>query len=673
MTPEIIGSDFLKQKYDIPERPEDKERKIEKKKSEPFHLSQEVNKAIGRHETRTGEKVSQKPSERIRTYLDRLENVFMPRKLENHPDFNRQERNLELLKNSIFDRCVTKLEDVPDSYLERQLRERGLSGDYAQASEKDKQELKYQNLEPVLRDQQASLEQWIDYFGSTDSNYMPIALKYWVFREITSLQEYDKDNHKFPKREQEKNSTGKKVNITVNKFPDLNQEALGYVLNAIQNKYQGKAPELEYDIAQTERENFQKFLQGENFAKLYAWSIELINPIPEHLLKITDGKWIKYQKGSSHRPLVDSIRRKGTGWCTAGENTAKTQLNAGEFYVYYSLDDESKPTIPRIAIRMEGGNIGEIRGIGYKQNMDPFIDATDVLKNKLDEKDTNENPIFSDKELYLKKDHDMRFLTQIENKTKKSQQLTKEDRTFLYEIDSQIQGFGYQKDPRIAEIREQRNQENDMLDIFECTKEQIAYNINEVNENTKAYIGQWNTEIFQKLKHYSNIKHLYESFPEEKIFMLTLETNPETNTSALAKESLKNQNIYLSDWGENILHKTEFSKEKQKYNLVRFAVHELGFPNGATTEEIYQKANELGLELCPAEVGPHLRLKYHGGEWMLIAMKQILDRDGSLRVFSLCSSRDRLELRADSAEPSERWDSDVELVFVLRKLGSKTL
>ena len=37
---------------------------------------------------------------------------------------------------------------------------------------------------------------------------------------------------------------------------------------------------------------------------------------------------------------------------------------------------------------------------------------------------------------------------------------------------------------------------------------------------------------------------------------------------------------------------------------------DLGFPDGATTAQLFKRASELGLELCPPELGPHLRLEY---------------------------------------------------------------
>lgn len=207
--------------------------------------------------------------------------------------------------------------------------------------------------------------------------------------------------------------------------------------------------------------------------------------------------------------------------------------------------------------------------------------------------------------------------------------------------------------------------------VVERTKvnpEEIAYNISEVSEKTKAYVGDWSVEIFQKIRNYPDIKHLYEFFPDKKIFKQILETDPKINSPKSAEEEMERKNIYLSGVDKDILYKTKFSKEAQKYELVRFTVGQLGFPNGATTQEIYDRADKLGLDLCPAEVGPNLRLQYDGKEWILIAMKQILYRDGDPCVFGLRWRDGQLELLAYSAEPAYRWDADRRFVFSFRKL-----
>src|SRR3990167_8163794 len=52
----------------------------------------------------------------------------------------------------------------------------------------------------------------------------PDWLKYWVMRSVVGLSSYDKDEKHFPSRDE----------TTTNPFPDLNREALAYVLDAVE-------------------------------------------------------------------------------------------------------------------------------------------------------------------------------------------------------------------------------------------------------------------------------------------------------------------------------------------------------------------------------------------------------------------------------------------------------
>ncbi|MFA6463797.1 MAG: hypothetical protein WCV55_02225 [Candidatus Paceibacterota bacterium] len=584
-------------------------------------------------------------AERVDAYLDRLEKVF------NAQNEKGEDRGFELLKYKILDEYVTKPEEIPESYWKLQeniMRERGQLGDYQNASEEQKSEMKRQNSEGVLSDQKSSLEQWLDYFHSSDSAYITRELKYWIFRNITKLQEFDKERKEFTKR-----SKG-----TVKQFPDINHEALGYVIDAVIKKYEGKPLEWEHDIQLAERQAFEQHLAKEDFAKLYSWANELMNPIPEHLLPITDGEWRKFDQDTDPHELVKTIRGKGTGWCTAGEQTAKTQLSGGDFYVFYSLDDEQKPTIPRIAIRMESGKIAEVRGVAYKQNLDPYMG--EVLEKKLEE--------FPDKEEYLKKEKDMSRLTEIEKKTNNNELLSKSELEFLYEINSPIEGFGYQKDPRIKELQSKRNPKEDAPVVFECKPEEIAWSENEITKDTKAYVGPLFEGIFQK-----GIEHIYTSFPEGKLEKYHIEiggkTKEELEQALKTKDAQGNNIYYVNDWAKQLLDSKDFEvlKSTEQADLIRITVKGLGFPNGATTDEVYAKAEKLGLELCPPEVGPQLRLATSSPDWMLIAMKQITDRDGSPRVFYLIRRDAKLVLNASYAESSSRWSGSRRFVFFSRK------
>ncbi|OGF21620.1 hypothetical protein A2316_00950 [Candidatus Falkowbacteria bacterium RIFOXYB2_FULL_38_15] len=628
--------------------------------------SEEVTKIAVNTETKTGAKVSEKPEARIQNYLDYISNSIDP----NNP---RREEKLARFKQSLYDGHIIKPAEVPEAYFNTQRR---LAREQGHGDMEIGKEQRKQLIEVIITDQKSSLDNWVDYMASPDAVY-PDWLKYWAMRSILGMGEYDKEKKQFGKRRKD----------TVKSFPDLDREALAYVLDAVEKKYRPQvetqlAKEKEEEIELTEadleeitleeattiedeqhtkkqeQQAFKKLLQGESFAKLYAWAIEKVTPASQEQLADTRGEWIKYPKGSDHTPLVQSLQGHGTGWCTAGESTARTQLDGGDFYVFYSLDPKGKPTVPRAAIRMQENSIAEVRGVfGQDQNLDPHIGT--VVQDKLKE--------FPDGKLYEKKNADMKHLTVIENKMKKEQELSRADLVFFYALNSPIQGFGYKPDPRIQELRQQRDPKADAPVCFDCEPDQIAHTQSEVNENTKAYVGQLFPNIFQQLK---DLEYVYTAFPEGKIVRSTIEIGGKTKNELVAE--MKGKNIQISGYAQSILDSKDFitAKKSEPTDLVRLKVGDLGLEGNPTTDQIYQKIKELGLELCPAEVGPQYRLQYADqptDEYLYIGMKQIAGSGGYPDVFGLRRGDAGLWLDVDWAEPARRWSSVAQFVFRLRK------
>jgi hypothetical protein len=425
------------------------------KKYSDLHTSESVEHEQER-KRRKGEEITQKPAEKIADFLEII------KRTHSHHD---NPVAMQRIRKYYYKEYVIKLEDIPESYFDNQKR---IAREQGHGDIEITKEMRQQLTEVIITDQKSSLDKWVDYLSSEDAAY-PQWLKYFAFRNIVSMGDYDKEKKQFTKRSQD----------TVKPFPDLNREALAYVLDVI-NK---KAKKENIDLSKFNLEEQQKFnqlLQSENFAKLYAWAIEKVTPASKEALTNTKGKWIKYKQGSDHMPLVESLQGHGTGWCTAGESTAQTQLQGGDFYVYYSEDEKGNPNIPRVAIRMQGNSIGEVRGIAPNQNLDPYVN--DIVKQKLSE--------FPDGKLYEKKVSDMKQLTAIENKTNLNQELTKEELSFLYEIKSSINGFGFQKDPRIKEIQQGRSIKKDLAYALDCSKDQISITEKEaLKGNIKFHYG----------------------------------------------------------------------------------------------------------------------------------------------------------------------------------------
>ena len=436
---------FLKNKYDL-------------------HKTPEVKSASFRTEKRRDEKVPQKPEAQIQNYLDRFKEII------DRPDEHKREQGLEALKKVLSNNLVIKREDIPESYFKNQQR---LAREQGHGNIEIEEDQRNQLSEVIITDQKSSLDNWIDYLSSPDAMY-PDWLKYYTFRSISQIGKYDKEKKEFSKR----------TKNTTEPFPDINREALAYVLDAIEKKYQpqvkqqketdeeqrglagGLLTEEEKQARQEEQKKFAQILQSENFAKLYAWAIDKVTPASKERLKNIEGRWIKYNKNSDHLPLVKSLQGHGTGWCTAGESTARAQLEGGDFYVYYSNDEKNNSNIPRVAIRMNGNNIGEVRGIAPDQNLDPYISP--AVDEKLLE-------FGSEGKKYQKKSSDMKKLTEIDNRFKKGGELDKEDLRFLHQVDSKINGFGYKDDPRVKEILNGRDTRSDLPNVFGCRPEQISF------------------------------------------------------------------------------------------------------------------------------------------------------------------------------------------------------
>ena len=167
-----------------------------------------------------------------------------------------------------------------------------------------------------------------------------------------------------------------------------------------------------------------------------------------------------------------------------------------------------------------------------------------------------------------------------------------------------------------------------------------------------------------------NIEHGYTSFPEGKIRRQQIEIGGKTKEQL--QNEMKQAGVNISSYAEDMIKSSDFTTlpVTQTLDTVRLKVGDLGLSGYPTTDQVYKKAQELGLELCPAEVGPHMRLQTKdqpSGDYYWIGMKQITDSHGNPDVFLLVRDGDGLWLRDNWAAPDRKWDPRNEFVFSLRK------
>ena len=165
------------------------------KRNPKLHTEELIEKTRERRILK-GEKVSQKPAEKISAYLNRIEKILHPDPLKEHPDFNRKERNINIIKRGLFNAVIIKPEDIPENYFENQ---RQINREAGRGDIEITEEMREQAAEIIANDQKSGLDNWLNYLTSPDSDSYPMWSKYWAFEGMLKLSSYDKEKKSFGK------------------------------------------------------------------------------------------------------------------------------------------------------------------------------------------------------------------------------------------------------------------------------------------------------------------------------------------------------------------------------------------------------------------------------------------------------------------------------------------
>ncbi len=610
----------------------------------------------GKEETHVGE---QQASFEIQAYLERLERIFRHPNERIRTELIRRSKALVLYQFLLIDHKHFN-EEYVQQRTEEFARNRGM-GEVEISKEDIERE-----LHATRERQRISLDRWVDYLAGDDCKY-PSDIKYFAMQGILSTGTL---------RDGE---VRKRSRSTTAELPQLDSQALSMVLGALEASYYEK------NTSSYDSELLTLVGEKKSFGDMYAHALKTIETkAGEKPLQITDGEWIRFKKGSDPAQLVERLNAGHYRHylCIGDIGSATQYLQKGHVDVYFSNNRNGQSVVPRAALALsDEAGLYEVRGTWDKdENMDPEILRTDILQQRCQDIPNGQE--------YLRKDACMKRLTEIYDKcfiiSEKgampqylAPSLSKDDLLFLYEIDAPIEGFGYQRDPRIAEIRSKRNPEEDMLIVLACTADQIAHNPDQIHENTKAYVGPLKPGLFQRLP--ARLEHIYTSFPEGRIRRESLTIGGLT-TEELEKK-LEREHINITEYARSMLrNKTEFiepvnsrSGTRETLDLVRLRVSDMGFPHGATTKELFDRARALGLELCPPETGPLYRLAHSEqplGDWYFVGMDPITDSGGGPGGFSVERRGDGSWLNDYWAGPDNQWRPWHSFLFRLRKSGA---
>ena len=429
------------------------------KKYQNLAESREVSRAV--EETKKDiERVSLPHSkiERVQAYLDRIEKLINdPRGWELLSHKIKKEFTLDLDDEEVLNRTINVLHRIEV--------QTAIEGGQTAEVEKTKSMSEEQITEIYKpgalerkRSQEKSLDEWLDYLKQNDAEY-PMWFRYLVIRNLKKMGRLDKEEAEYSKRSKS----------SLDSFPDLNAEALAFVYRILDKGLGSKEyiydPEIhtEEEKSQIEekRNQLEILLAKKDFAGLYAFSqLETDGSSNRESL---DGEWKIFEQNSDPDVLVETLAHKGTGWCTAS-GSAPAHLQGGDFHVYYTKGNSGVYSEPRVAIRMENGKVREVRGVDHKQNLEPAL--VEIAQERYSSLEGGDK--------FEKKSEDMAYVTSLVKKKENEEEFSDQDLRFLYEIDSNIEGFGYQKDLRIEELLKERNKKEDLSLLFNCRPDQIS-------------------------------------------------------------------------------------------------------------------------------------------------------------------------------------------------------
>jgi hypothetical protein len=603
--------------------------------------SKPVERAV-QAQLRAGEAGPGSKSERVDAYMERLERIL--------DSEQRGERGMDpyaflktkLLKSYTLDTADSAVvQKVAEGLYESEKRiaiERGQGAVIEKIQNVSEVVEKYKPLVLEKAEQQrTSLSAWLDYLQENDGS-LPMWFRYYVVRSLGNMGSFDKEKLAYNKRSP----------ASVAPFPELNSEAIGFVYVLLE-----QGVDVAKHLSEEKKPHLAKLLQSKDFPKLYAFAqVEMAGKADRTSI---EGEWKKYEQGSDYRKLESDLEGKGTGWCTA-QGSAKYQLEGGDFYVYYSKSASGANTEPRIAIRMEQDQVGEVRGIAPRQELEPALVETAQEKYK--------DLPGGDK--YEKKASDMKRVTAIAKKMENKEPLTRDELIFLYEIDSTIESFGYERDPRIEELRKQRDPKIDAPIVLECEPKQIATNEKEITTETKAYIGP-----LCRTALVNHIENIYVRFPDRKIHQEKVEVDYSKsleNMVADGKHDYKNVDINIKNFPRKRKAQTTlkeiFSKEQEKADLEVIAVD---FNEAVTTEQAMKRLDELGLRPATIEellalgaAKPDLQRKF----WIVALGSSFVGSDGYRRVPFLRGRSDARGLDLYFGSPDWQWDGDSRFLAV---------
>ena len=290
-------------------------------------------------------------------------------------------------------------------------------------------------------------------------------------------------------------------NTTALSFPKLNAEILAKVYRQINDFY---GVDKENWLAQhSDDEKLVSLVKSANFPKLYAKELvdtKVILKTPERTEDV-HGDWFEYKLGDEEE--IASLA-EGTRWCVVDPNVAHNYLVYGEYghskstgsdkesnskakFIIFRLEDPNSPGVyasnGSASIRLDpNGIVDEVSGLNDGQAVEDAL--VPIVKKKALSLPGGEK--------YLQKFDDKQALIRLDKKMEKGEDLTKEELSFLYELDRPIATLDTynEEDPRIPELKEKYGIEYALEKGVDANKMVASLDSCDIAKNLDSFLKQ---------------------------------------------------------------------------------------------------------------------------------------------------------------------------------------
>ena len=148
-----------------------------------------VYKELYRSDDIVGIKDQSNKYRNIKLYINKLDRI--------HQNLKKMPKYLDKVRNLLYDQYIIKPEEIPESYYRKLIKT-----DYENGIKKLflTEELRNYYQEKIIRDQKNSLDNWLNYFLSEETDTIPMWVKFWAFQGMLKRGTYNKDTNSFNRR-----------------------------------------------------------------------------------------------------------------------------------------------------------------------------------------------------------------------------------------------------------------------------------------------------------------------------------------------------------------------------------------------------------------------------------------------------------------------------------------